>query len=267
MTIPMGGNQNDDWESSYDRRISLLARAAYQGNTQYLAELKVEDESNVCDFNQLVVDDVDQDLKDTYREMGTHLQGENEQTHKDTEDVKEKMEKLKNDKNGMNDWEHLLNDTIDKGIQDSKKRWEALRQFGKEKIGNLRQEWRNEAAKRYTAALQGVSMFMSQAIKWLRDAWNTLEKWIKKAWAMVTEWANKTTTWFKAAVDTVAAALGVEFGTDDSKEPGPNRSDGPSTRSMGIGGLDGIVKKLLNLNLDKIVLVKKSSGWVMELPI
>jgi hypothetical protein len=272
MTAFMGPINDDDWETVYDRRISLLKEAARSGNTAILAALQVQDGLEHGDLNEAIQDE-DPDTKKTRYEMAVHLQGENKKTKQNAANVKSKMEELKDEDKDEDDWERMLDETIDKGKQDSDARWEALRKFGKEKIKKLKSKYQGPVARLYAAALKGVSGFIGKCIDWLTGALNTIGQWLGKAWAKIKEWANQVSDWFITAVDIVATILGGPRVVDDSIMRAGQALKGPaiigdlSKDSVGAHGLGDIVKKLHGLNLDNAVLVKKSGGWIVELPI
>ncbi|KAJ5530380.1 hypothetical protein N7527_003773 [Penicillium freii] len=122
------------------------------------------------------MDSADEETKQTYREMETRLQEENKKTNAETDEVKAKMEKLKNNDKGQEDWEKMLDEAIDKGKKDPIERWDKLNKFGKDKIRKLKEKYRKPAVMVYTGGLRAVSGFISKAVDWLQTAWNTLEQ-------------------------------------------------------------------------------------------
>ncbi|CAI7597743.1 unnamed protein product [Penicillium viridicatum] len=199
----MGQVHENDWETIYDRRVALLQEAACSGDLALLAAIRVQDKLEYGDFSK-AMDSADEETKQTYREMETRFQEENKKSNAETDEVKAKMEKLKNNDKGQEDWEKMLDEAINKGKKDSIERWDKLNKFGK----------------------------------------------------------TRSESWFGGA-----------FAADDllnRAHQALNNSQGLSELAKGAAGVSGlgdVAAKVQNMSLDNVTLVKRGSGWVMELPI
>lgn len=108
----------------------------------------------------------------------------------------------------------------------------------------------------------GFNGFVSVAVSWLQAAWYTVNDtdWFEEAWDKIKEYAIKEKAWYEEARSIVRSSFGAAVSSAVVDEDDFAIVD----RLPNIGA---VTSKLRDTNLDSVVLVRKCTGWAMEIPV
>ncbi|KAB2572678.1 hypothetical protein BFW01_g10278 [Lasiodiplodia theobromae] len=258
-----------DWEQRLEQRLDLIHFALKQGDSKILAAIFAQDQSSPIDhhatFNvqaRNLGPHVSENGSRILRDLEDHVLKTNEHIRSDNNRIDKNMEELaRSDKrNDQDAWHRNIQENINSLRNTSRQQVEQLRSYGRQKIEHLPEQLRQPAVDIFNGAVGVVFTFVNTTQQYLQDASNTIPTWIRQPQDKVQEFRRAYKYWYEGSEIMIKGW----FKGARHLRGVPSMNDG-APDGDNIGAIRDIATKLQCIGLESFTIVRKGSGWALEI--
>ncbi|KAF4539115.1 uncharacterized protein LTHEOB_10507 [Lasiodiplodia theobromae] len=177
----------------------------------------------------------------------------------ETNRIQKRMENLanENESNNEREWQQLLIEATGSLAKHSLQQVGDLRQFGTKKLtdANLARQATSSANNTFIGVTNAVDDFYSSAREWLNGAASSLQYWLPEnnaAENKIRQFERARNNWHKGYSTVIEGWFeGDDFGHNNGAD--------------NFSAIEGLATKLNFMGMENFTIVKKDSGWALEL--
>lgn len=202
----------NDWEHSFGKEIDFLRLASTEGNAPFLAMYQEKSPQMITteaafSYNKSTATNLPtlHNVSDAYTQMKEKIDSAIREIETDCSAIHKSMQRFNEAKSDATkgEWEIFLTEEVDKLRESSNKRWNDLKNFGREKIEELPNDSRENAAKTYIEGLRVCVNLTNKVVDWLEYCTDRKPELPSKAGEKIAEFSRNFTEWVIVALNTV----------------------------------------------------------------